>query len=73
MRSCLFGLTILGVLFVSPTTAAAQIDRGTIKGSVSDASNAVIPGAKIEIIRTDTNTTITIASDHQGQSMQIAV
>jgi hypothetical protein len=59
-------LAVFGCLLVSASVAAAQIDRGTIKGSVFDASGAVVPNTKIEIIRTDTNSTINIATDNQG-------
>ena len=34
--------------------AAAQVDRATLAGTVTDASGAVIPGAKIEIVSQET-------------------
>ena len=40
------------LLMLSP--AFAQSDRGTITGTVSDASNAVIPGASIVAVNTET-------------------
>src|SRR5437764_13285084 len=41
-------------LVLSAWTAFAQSDRGTITGTVSDASNAVIPGASIVAVNTET-------------------
>ena len=38
-------------------TAVAQESRGTIIGRVADASDAVVPGAKVEIKNTATNVT----------------
>ncbi|MFB3777634.1 MAG: carboxypeptidase regulatory-like domain-containing protein [Bryobacteraceae bacterium] len=57
-------LAVLLVLCVS--IASAQIDRGTIQGSVKDSSGAVVPGAKVQIIRVDTNSTIDLATNEEG-------
>ena len=43
---------LLSCLLVVP--AAAQVDRATLVGTVSDPSGAVIPGATVEITSTDT-------------------
>ena len=47
---------IAGVL-CSATPLIAQIDRGTIEGLVKDPSGAVVPGAKVKIVQTATNST----------------
>ena len=41
-------------LFLSVLPLSAQSDRGTITGTVSDPSNAVIPGANIVVTNTET-------------------
>src|SRR2546426_10147042 len=39
------GFTILLLLAASPTIAVAQSERGTIRGTVTDATGAVVVGA----------------------------
>jgi len=41
-------------LFLSAWAAFAQSDRGTITGTVSDPTNAVIPGANVVATNTET-------------------
>lgn len=47
-------------------TAFAQSERGTITGTVSDSSGAVIPGAKVIVTNTNTGVAITVASNDAG-------
>ena len=46
--------------------AYGQIDRGTIRGSVTDSSGAVVPDAKIQVIKIDTNSTLDLATNNDG-------
>src|SRR6266852_3014490 len=48
-----------GWLFASPT--------GSITGFVKDSSGAIIPGAKVTLTNTATNTQITAGSDNNGE------
>jgi hypothetical protein len=57
-------LMVLAALIV--TTAFAQIDRGTIKGSVTDPTGAIVPGAKIQVVQVSTNSTTESVTDSQG-------
>ncbi len=50
---CVIGLILMAQVFHQP--AAAQSIFGTIVGTVTDASGAVVPGAKIRVINTQTN------------------
>lgn len=51
LRSCL----VVGVLiFLGGVRAAAQIDRVPLTGTITDASGAVVPNAKIEALAQDT-------------------
>src|SRR5438093_11496493 len=59
-------LALLLVLFPSVVMLSAQIDRGTIQGVVKDQTGAVIPGAKIQIIRIDTHSTLDRATNEEG-------
>src|SRR5438552_6091802 len=54
MRVPLIIGSILGSILLSAWTAFAQSDRGTITGTVSDPTNAVIPGAGIVATNTET-------------------
>ncbi len=53
-------------IFVCASIALAQTDRGTITGSIEDSSGAAIPGAKITVIHTATNSTSTTVSTTTG-------
>jgi len=44
----------------------AQIDRGTIQGSVTDQSGAAIPGAKVKVTQIDTSSTLEFTTNGAG-------
>src|SRR5258708_237083 len=54
---------LLGALSLS---AWGQVDRGTIRGTVSDPSGAVIPGVKIQAVHVATNAASSVASTGAG-------
>jgi len=53
-------------LFLSALAAFAQTDRGTITGTVSDATGAVIPGVPIEVKNVQTGATYQAGSSETG-------
>ncbi len=55
----------LGLLFAPP--AAAQFDTGTIAGTVTDPSGAVIPNAAVTITNTGTSAAKTVTTDASGE------
>ena len=58
---------LIGIcLFAFAASALAQTDRGTITGTVSDASGAVIPGATIEAKNVATGATFQGGSSETG-------
>ncbi len=59
-------ILLVGSLLLSALGAFAQTDRGTITGTVSDASGAVIPGAAIEAKNTGTGIVYTAGSSETG-------
>ncbi len=64
-RSVLFSVSIvLGVLISSPLLA--QVDMGSIQGTVLDQSGAVIPNAKVSLTNEATNLTVTTQSNASG-------
>ena len=66
-RSCLCLLGIgLVALAAAARPAAAQLLYGGLVGSVVDAQGAVVPGATVKIVNTDTNLTRETVTDAQG-------
>ena len=54
------------VLFLAASTLEAQIDRGSISGTVVDSSGAVIAGAGITVTNVDTNQAVSLTTDSDG-------
>ncbi len=65
MKSKLF-LPVVLFLLASVVPMPAQTDRGVISGSVTDASGAVIAGAKVSAIHVATNVTYSTVSTSTG-------
>ena len=66
-------LRIAGIFLICTLAAFAQGDRGTITGTVSDATGAVVPNASIQVTNSDTAAVYQIATTstgnyHAGQS-----
>ncbi|HZT39538.1 MAG TPA: TonB-dependent receptor [Bryobacteraceae bacterium] len=55
------------LLLLSSIPLFGQAERGTLAGVVTDKSGAVIPGAKVVVTNTATNTTFTTESNDLGQ------
>jgi hypothetical protein len=64
------GLYLLGIGLVVSAAAAvpaeAQLLYGGLVGTVTDANGAVVPGARVTIVNTDTNLTRETTTDGQG-------
>ena len=60
-------LGVAMIVGVPPQPAAAQAVSGTILGTVSDSSGAVVTGAKVTITNEGTQLTRTVTSDAQGE------
>ncbi len=58
---------LIGVLSLLAAAAAwGQIDRGTIQGEVKDPSGLGVPGAKVQVIRADTNSALDLETNMEG-------
>lgn len=66
-KSLVCSLMILLSLACTQPLFAQGTDLGTIRGSVTDASGAAIPGAKVVILDLATNTSRETASNSQGE------
>src|SRR5436309_7179140 len=67
MRRMLYGLlVVLAALLLHAPTAAAQVDRAALTGTVKDTSNAVVPGATVTARNAATNVPAVSVTDAQG-------
>jgi protocatechuate 3,4-dioxygenase beta subunit len=49
------------------STLAAQIERATIVGTVTDNSGAAVPGVTVQVTHESTNPTVTLETDAAGK------
>ena len=54
------------VLFFSAQSLHAQVDTGSITGTITDTSSAVVGGTKVTITNEDTSATLTTVADSSG-------
>jgi Carboxypeptidase regulatory-like domain len=59
-------LRIAGVFLLCAVAAFAQGDRGTITGTVSDPTGAVVPNASIQVTNTDTSAVYKVGTTNTG-------
>src|SRR5262245_38444271 len=64
MRSALVRIVL--PLALAPCLAQAQVDTGAIVGTVRDKTGAVVPGAKVGVHETATNTDTAFVADAAG-------
>jgi hypothetical protein len=59
-------LALLGLMVFAASSLRAQIDTGSILGTISDSTGAVVPGAKVSLTNEGTNLTIMTTSKGDG-------
>lgn len=57
---------LVGIAFFGVTSLSAQVDTGSITGTVSDASGAVVTGAKVTLTNEGTGTSLTTTTGADG-------
>jgi hypothetical protein len=68
LRRSVWGwLAILVIAMMTPLSAMAQEFRATISGTVADSTGAVVPGARVQVLETQTGTLNRTTSDSAGQ------
>ncbi|HLJ18057.1 MAG TPA: TonB-dependent receptor [Bryobacteraceae bacterium] len=60
------GSGLLSLAAFAAVSLFAQSERGTISGTVKDATGAVVPGAAITVTNTATNVTVNLTSNQDG-------
>ena len=67
LGSWLIRITLLiGVLSSLPVAVLAQMDQGTITGTVLDNTGAAVPGAAVSLTSVDTGLTLNSTTDGSG-------
>src|SRR5271157_2617523 len=66
VRSLVLFLSLLTVLLGTAPGLFAQVDRGAIVGTVVDASAGRVAGAKITVTNLETNQSLELATDAEG-------
>src|ERR1700689_2800753 len=67
IRTILMPILVIASLIGAATSAVGQnANTGEIKGSVTDSSNAVIPGATVSVVNTQTGVVINTATNGDG-------
>src|SRR5690242_2807504 len=60
-------LCVVSALFLASLAWGQSKTTGTLGGSVTDATDAVVPGAKVTLTNTETGATFEATTDDQGQ------
>jgi hypothetical protein len=66
IKRILLGLLLVPVCMFGTSAAYAQMDQGAVTGIVHDTQKAVVAGATVTLIDTDTNLTLTRTTDKSG-------
>ena len=66
LKTCVPSFLVIGVILILATSACAQVDRGSIVGTVSDASGASVAEADVTVTNLETNQAHQFKTDNEG-------
>ncbi|MBA3514920.1 MAG: TonB-dependent receptor [Pyrinomonadaceae bacterium] len=66
MKSKAVKTTMLALLLLLPALGSAQSPRASVRGLVTDPNGAVVPGANVQVVNTQTNESRTATTDEDG-------
>jgi hypothetical protein len=69
LRFLFLSLVVPAVFFLTSATLHAQVDTGSIQGTIKDQSGAVVPGAKVTVTNEATSLSLTSAAGPDGSYM----
>src|SRR5689334_12597219 len=64
---CAVAVLVFVLHLLSPHAAAAQAVRGTVLGTITDKTGAVLPGVTVTVTNTETGVMQNTVSDSQGR------
>lgn len=67
MKSKAVKTTMLALLILLPSFASAQTHRGSVRGTVIDQNQSVIPGATVTLRNVNTNESRVVSSNSEGE------
>ncbi|MDA1315833.1 MAG: carboxypeptidase regulatory-like domain-containing protein [Acidobacteria bacterium] len=59
-------LLLAGAIFLAPSIISAQTGQGTLTGTITDATGAIIPGVNVSIVNQGTGFTYSAVSNEEG-------
>lgn len=65
-KSCLWAVVVTILLVLGSPVLVAQVDQGTITGTISDPSGAVIPGARVTLTQVETGLVLQGTTNRAG-------
>ena len=65
-RVCVPAFFVISAILVLSTNVSAQVDRGAIVGTVSDATAARVAGARVVVTNLETNQATELSTDDEG-------
>jgi hypothetical protein len=67
LKGCLGTVAAVVLLLLASSGAFAQVDQGSISGTITDSTGAIIPGASVVLTNTDNNLTFTRTTGSAGE------
>src|SRR5262245_24097072 len=65
-RTFLGAAAVLAIVLATAATAAAQVDRATLTGTVRDPQDALVAGAQVKVTSLATNAVTTVTTNATG-------